>query len=221
MSSTNNNNGTIYTLSTIPEALSPSTVNGVMQLNTGVVIKVESGNWKECFAEMNEACAYGWRVINSNKQPTDLTNKEAKARNISLSFSQQYCCHRAGAYKSVAKERPVQKKSKKVDCKCTLRIRRYYEHPEYYEFVIEKDHTNHVPGDMLDDLRTLRLPRDRLHTILQELKHSSKTPRQIRLDMLKAADNYGRKSHRKVNYHDIWNTMNKVRIISLKKLHKT
>ena len=64
----------------------------------------------------------------------------------------------------------------------------------------------------MDDIRTLSLPRDRLHEILQQLKHSSKTPRQIRIDMLKAADSYGRKSHRKVNYHDIWNTMNKVRL---------
>ncbi|KAG1504538.1 hypothetical protein G6F52_012175 [Rhizopus delemar] len=28
--------------------------------------------------------------------------------------------------------------------------------------------------------------------------------------MLKAADTFGRKSHRKINYHDIWNIMNKV-----------
>ncbi|EIE75544.1 hypothetical protein G6F46_013273 [Rhizopus delemar] len=208
--SSNNNNNTIYTLATIHEALTPSSLDGVMQLATGVIIKVDSAAWKECLAEINEACAYGWRILNSNKQKRDLTAEEAKARNISLCFSQQYCCHRAGTYKSVAKDRPVQKKSKKVDCKCSLRVRGYYAFPQYYEFVIEKDHTNHVPGDFLDDIRTLRLPRDRLHEILQQLQTSSKTPRQIRIDMLKAADTFGRKSHRKLNYHDIWNIMNKI-----------
>ncbi|KAG2193588.1 hypothetical protein INT47_007391 [Mucor saturninus] len=181
-----------------------------MQSNAGVTIKVESASCKECLAEINEACAYGWRITNSNKQPINLSLEEAKARNISLRFSQQYCCHRAGTYKSVAKDRPVQKKSKKFDCKCTLRVRSFYAYPEFYEFIIEKDHTNHVPRDFMDDIRTLSLPRDRLHEILQQLKHSSTTPRQIRIDMLKAADSYGRKSPRKVNYHDIWNTMNKV-----------
>ncbi|KAI7869413.1 uncharacterized protein EV154DRAFT_571192 [Mucor mucedo] len=170
------------------EALTPSTLPGVM----------------------HEACAYGWRITSSNKQPMDLSLEEAKARSISLGFSQQYCCHRAATYMSVAKDRPVQKKSKKVDCKCTLRVRSFYAYPEFYEFIIEKDRTNHVVGDFMDDIRTLSLPRDRLHEILQQLKHSSKTPRQIRIDMLKAADSYGRKSHRKVNYHDIWNTMNKI-----------
>ncbi|KAG1041340.1 hypothetical protein G6F43_012105 [Rhizopus delemar] len=65
--------------------------------------------------------------------------------------------------------------------------------------------TNHVPGDFLHDIRTLRL-----HEILQQLQTSSKTPRQIKIDMLKAANTFGRKSHRKVNYHGIWNVMNKV-----------
>ncbi|KAG1543115.1 hypothetical protein G6F47_011492 [Rhizopus delemar] len=185
------NNNIIYTLATIHEALTPSYLDSVMA--TGVIIKVDSAVWKECLAGINEACAYGWRILN-----------------ISLCFSQQYCCYRAGTYKSVAKDRPVQKKPKKVDCKCTLHVRGCYAYPQYYEFGIEKDHTNHVPGGFLDDIRTFRLPRDRLHEILQQLQTSSKTPRQIRIDMLKAADTFGRKSHRKVKYHDIWNIMNKV-----------
>ncbi|KAG2193594.1 hypothetical protein INT47_007397 [Mucor saturninus] len=130
----------------------------------------------------------------------DLPLEEAKARKIPLRFSQQYCCHCPGTYKSIAKDRPVQKNRK----------RSFYAYPEFYELIIEKDQTNHVPGDFMGDICTLSLPRDRLHEILQQLKRSSKTPRQIRIDMLKAADSYGRKSHRKVNYHDIWNTMNKV-----------
>ncbi|KAG1048415.1 hypothetical protein G6F43_009191 [Rhizopus delemar] len=178
MSSNNN----IYTLATIHEALTPSSLEDVMQLAPCVIIKVDSGAWKECLTEINEACTYGWRILNSNKQKGDLTSEEAEVRNISLCFSQKYCCHRVGTYKSVAKDRPVQKKSKKVDCKpdkpCSWRL--------------------------LDDIRTLRLPRDRLHEILQQPQNSSKTPRQIRIDMLKAADTFGRKSHRKVDkelYH--------------------
>jgi hypothetical protein len=214
MSAINNqspaNNSVIYSVTNVHETLVPSSLDGVMQLPTGSVIRVEAARWKNCLDEINEACSYGWNTINSNKQPTDLTPEQAQELNISLSFSAQYGCHRSGKYVSVAKDRPIQKKSKKVGCKCTLRVRSYYARPEYYELVIEKDHTNHVPGDILDDIRTLRLPKDRLHEILQQIKHSSKTPRQIRIDMLKAADSYGRKSHRKVNYHDIWNIMNKV-----------
>lgn len=105
---------------------------------------------------------------------------------------------------------PSKKKSKKIGCKCTLRVRSYFARPECYELVIETDHSNHVPGDFADDIHTLSLPKSRLQEILQQIKHSSKTPRQIRIDMLSAADSYGRKSHRKVNYHDIWNMMNKV-----------
>ncbi|KAG1519856.1 hypothetical protein G6F52_008218 [Rhizopus delemar] len=185
------NNNTIYTLATIHEALTPSSLDGVMQLATGVIIKVDSTAWKECLAEINEACAYDWRILNSDKQKGDLTAIEAKARNISLCFSQQYCCHRAGTYKG------------------------YYAYPQYYEFVIEKDHINHVPGDFLDDIRTLRLPRNRLHEILQQLQTSSKTPRQIRIDTLKAADTFGRKSHRKVDkelYHFHKNHMESFKI---------
>ncbi|KAG1049736.1 hypothetical protein G6F43_007948 [Rhizopus delemar] len=149
------NNNTVYTLATIHEALIPSSLDGVMQLATGIIIKVDSAAWKECLAEINEACAYGWRIFDSNRQKRDLTAEEAKDRNISLCFSQQHCCHSVGTYKTVAKNRPVQKKSKKVDCKCTLCVRGYYAYPQYYEFVIEKDHINHVPDDFLDDIRTL------------------------------------------------------------------
>ncbi|EIE76800.1 hypothetical protein RO3G_01504 [Rhizopus delemar RA 99-880] len=150
------NNNTIYTLATIHEALTPSSLDGVMQLATGVIIKVDSTAWKECLAEINEACAYDWRILNSDKQKGDLTAIEAKARNISLCFSQQYCCHRAGTYKSVAMDRPVQKSP-----------RRWI------------------------------------------------TPRQIRIDTLKAADTFGRKSHRKVDkelYHFHKNHMESFKI---------
>ncbi|KAG1057086.1 hypothetical protein G6F43_001059 [Rhizopus delemar] len=202
-----NNNNTAYTLAIIHEALTPSSLDGVMQLAIGIIIKVDSAAWKECLTEINEACAYGWRIFDSNRQKGDLTAEEAKARNISLCFSQQHCCHRVGIYKIVAKNRPVHKKSKKVDCKCTLHVRGYYAYPQYYEFVIEKYHINHVPDDFLDDIL------DCLHEILQQFQNSSKAPRQIRIDMLKAADTFGRKSHRKINYHDIWNIMNKVCLV--------
>ncbi|KAG1465875.1 hypothetical protein G6F46_000404 [Rhizopus delemar] len=157
--SSNNNNNTAYTLAIIHEALTPSSLGGVMQLATGIIIKVDSAAWKECLTEINEACAYGWRIFDSNRQKGDVTAEEAKARNISLCFSQQHCCHRVGTYKIVAKNRPVQKKSKKVDCKCTLHVRGYYAYPQYYEFVIEKYHINHVPDDFLDDILAFRLPR--------------------------------------------------------------
>lgn len=37
--------------------------------------------------------------------------------------------------------------------------------PEYYEFAIEKHHTNNVPGKIQGDSRTFRLPKDHLHEI--------------------------------------------------------
>ncbi|OBZ80315.1 hypothetical protein A0J61_11636, partial [Choanephora cucurbitarum] len=179
-------NNTIYSLTNLTDALQESSTRGVMRLQTNEVICVEAAQWKECFVAINEACSYSWRIINSNKQASDLSPEEAHARGITLAFSQQYCCHSAGSYKSTASQRP------------------------YYELVLEKDHANHVPGDVLDDIRTLPLAKQSLHEILQQLKHSSKSPRQIRIDMLKAADSFGHASQRKVNYHDIWNLMNKV-----------
>ncbi|OBZ87117.1 hypothetical protein A0J61_04833, partial [Choanephora cucurbitarum] len=203
-------NNTVYSLTNITDALQESSIRGVMKLQTNEVIRVEAARWKECFVAINEACSYSWRIINSNKQAGDLSPEEASARGVTLAFSQQYCCHRAGNYKSTTSQRPVQKKSKNVNCACPLRIGKYYAHPEYYELVLEKDHTNHVPGDVLDDIRILPLAKQSLHEILQQLKHSSKSPRQIRIDMLKAAHSFGHAFQRKVNYHDIWNLMNKV-----------
>lgn len=55
--------------------------------------------------------------------------------------------------------------------------RKLVANPEYHEIVIGKDHTNHVPGNILDDTRTPRLPKDSLHEMLQQIKHSLKTPR--------------------------------------------
>lgn len=95
-------NDRIYTLIDIHEALTPSSVEGVMKLDTGVVIKVEAETWKECLTSINETCSYGWRIINSNKQRMDLGPEQVRDLNISLRFSQQYCCHRADSYKSVA-----------------------------------------------------------------------------------------------------------------------
>ncbi|KAI8331962.1 hypothetical protein BD560DRAFT_441140 [Blakeslea trispora] len=188
-------NNTVYSLTNITDALQESSIRGVMELQTNEVIRVEATQWKECFVAINEACSYSWRIINSNKQAGDLSPEEARARGITLAFSQQYCCYRAGTYKSTASQRPVQKKSMKVNCACTLRIKKYYAHPEYYELVLEKDPTYHVPDDVLNDIRTLPLAK--------QLKHSSKSTRQIRIDMLKAADSFGHASQRKVNYHDI------------------
>ncbi|OBZ85151.1 hypothetical protein A0J61_06789, partial [Choanephora cucurbitarum] len=118
-------NNTVYSLTNITDALQESSIRGVMKLQTNEIIRVEAAQWKECFVAINEACSYSWRIINSNKQAGDLSPEEAHARGITLAFSQQYCCHRAGSYKSTASQRPVQKKSKKVNCGCTLRIRKY------------------------------------------------------------------------------------------------
>ncbi|KAG1056753.1 hypothetical protein G6F43_001373 [Rhizopus delemar] len=113
-----NDNNTVYTLATIHETLTPSSLDGVMQLATRT-------------------------------------------------------------YKSAAKDHPVQKSPK-----------RWIASAHFVPYKLCSD-------DFLDDIRTLRLPRDHLHEILQQLQNSSKTPRQIRIDMLKAADTFERKSHRK------------------------
>lgn len=99
---------------------------------------------------------------------------------------------------------------KKVGCKYTLRARSYFENLEYNEIVIKKDYINHVPGDIPYDIFTLCLAKDSFYEILQQIKHYSKTPRQVRIDMLRATDSFGLKSHREVNYHDIWNVINKI-----------
>ncbi|KAI8364170.1 hypothetical protein BD560DRAFT_333416, partial [Blakeslea trispora] len=98
---------TIYSLANIIDILQESSIRGVMKLQTNEVIRVEAAQWKECFVAINEACSYSWRIIISNKQVGDLSPEEARARGITLAFSQQYCCHRAGSYKSTVSQRPV------------------------------------------------------------------------------------------------------------------
>lgn len=63
-------------------------------------------------------------------------------------------------------DRPNQKKSNLVNSQSAFRVRSYFAHPE-------KDHTNNDPGDVLDDIGALSLPRNRLHEILKQFKNFS------------------------------------------------
>lgn len=198
----------IYNLATIHLAVIPS-LNGVMKLEDSV--KVKASEWKECFQEISELCAMKWVITNKNRCDGSLSAEQAFVQNKLYSFSEKYICHRHGSYRSKASVRPIQKQSKRINCTAALRIRRRYDAPDYYEFIpMNKEHVNHVPGDRATDLRTLPLARARLNEIVQQLKHSSKSPRQIRIDMLKDVDKYGRSFERRVNYHDVWNLMNQV-----------
>ncbi|OAD76753.1 hypothetical protein PHYBLDRAFT_165265 [Phycomyces blakesleeanus NRRL 1555(-)] len=145
-----------------------------------------------------------------SQQPTNITAEEAKATGIKLCFSQKYSCHRWGTYESKAALRVVQKQTKKNKCSALLHVKGFFKTPEFYEFVVTKDHAEYTPGDMRSDICTLPLAKKYLHELAQQLEQSSKSTSQIRIDMLRAVDQYGRKSERKVNYYDIWNLMNKI-----------
>lgn len=142
MSTVNNQfptpNDVFYSVATTHEALAPYSLPGVMKLATGRVIRLDASSWKDCFDEINEACAYGWKVLNSNRQPTHYTGEEARQNNVMMSYSVRDACHCAGKY------RPIQKKSKIVGCECTLRVRSYFARPDCYKLVIESDYSDHV-----------------------------------------------------------------------------
>ncbi|OAD73100.1 hypothetical protein PHYBLDRAFT_169355 [Phycomyces blakesleeanus NRRL 1555(-)] len=203
-------NETIYTLATISQALECSSVPGVITLRLENIIRIKTSEWKECLTEIGEACAVKWVIHNTNKQPTNITAEEAKATGIKLCFSQKYSCHRWETYESKAALRVVQKRTKKNKCSAFLRVKGFFKTPKFYEFVVTKDHAEHTPGNMHSDICTLPLAKKYLHELAQQLEQLSKSASQIRIDMLRAVDRYGRKSERKVNYYDIWNLMNKI-----------
>ncbi|OAD81091.1 hypothetical protein PHYBLDRAFT_62146 [Phycomyces blakesleeanus NRRL 1555(-)] len=190
-------NKTIYTLATISQALECSSVPEVMTLRLENIIRI------------GEACAVKWVICNTNKQPTNITAEEAKATGIKLCFSQEYSCHHWGTYESKATLRVVQKQTKKNKCSALLHVKEFFKTPEFYEFVVTKDYAEHTPGDMRSSICTLPFAKKYLHELAQQLEQSSKSASQIRIDMLRAVDRYGRKSERKVNYYDIWNLINK------------
>ncbi|OAD67972.1 hypothetical protein PHYBLDRAFT_68343 [Phycomyces blakesleeanus NRRL 1555(-)] len=162
-------NETIYTLATISQALECSSVPEVMTLRLENIIRVKTSEWKECLTEIGEACAVKWVINNTNKQPTNITAEEAKATGIKLCFSQEYSCHRWGTYESKVALRVVQKRTKKNKCPALLRVKGFFKTPEFYEFVVTKDHAEHTPGDMRSDICTLPLAKKYLHELAQQL----------------------------------------------------
>ncbi|KAL0082800.1 hypothetical protein J3Q64DRAFT_1642729 [Phycomyces blakesleeanus] len=203
-------NKKIYTLATISEALEYSSIPGVMTLRLNNTIRVRTSEWKECLVELGESCAIKWTICNSNKRCTDITAEEAKNSGIKMCFSQKYSYHCSGTYESKTEMRVVQKRTKKNKCPALLCVREFFKTPEWYEITLTKDHADHTPGDICEDIHTLSLAKKYLHELSQQLEQSSKSASQIRIDMLRAIDRYGRSSDCKVNYYDIWNLMNKV-----------
>ncbi|OAD81554.1 hypothetical protein PHYBLDRAFT_184638 [Phycomyces blakesleeanus NRRL 1555(-)] len=168
-----------------------------MTLRLENIIRVKTSEWKECLTEIGEACTVKWVIRNTNKQPTNITAEDTKATGIKLCFSQKYSCHCWGTYESKTALRVIQKQTKKNKCPALLCVKGFFKTSELYEFVVTKDHAEHTPGDMRSDIYILPLAKKYLHELAQ-------------IDMLRAVDRYGRKSERKVNYYDIWNSMNKI-----------
>ncbi|OAD68579.1 hypothetical protein PHYBLDRAFT_73743 [Phycomyces blakesleeanus NRRL 1555(-)] len=121
----------------------------------------------------------------------------------------EYLCHCSETYEYKAEIQVVQKRTKKNKCSALLYIRRFFKSPEWYEITLTKDHTNHTPGDIHENIHTLPLAKKYLHELSQQLEQSSKSASQICIDMLRAIDRYRRSSDRKFNYYNIWNLMNK------------
>ncbi|OAD79330.1 hypothetical protein PHYBLDRAFT_58379 [Phycomyces blakesleeanus NRRL 1555(-)] len=143
-----------------------------MTLRLENIIRVKTSEWKECLTEIGEACAVKWVIHNTNKQPTNITAEEAKATGIKLCFSQEYFCHRWGTYESKVALHVVQKQTKKNKCPALLRVKGFFKTPEFYEFVVTKDHAEHTPGDMRSDICTLPLAKKYLHELAQQLEQS-------------------------------------------------
>ncbi|KAI8094156.1 hypothetical protein BDF21DRAFT_330963, partial [Thamnidium elegans] len=121
-------------------------------------------------------------------------------------FSEFRRSHRHGAYVSVANSCPIQKESKKCDCKAQLKIRCLTRNPLVFILDFRGNHVGHIPGDRTTDLRTLPLARKMLISIRERLVVPlSMSSRQLRIERLHEMNRYNRLSERKVNYFDIYN----------------
>lgn len=206
-------NGCIFSLSEINEALSSSTVHGVMAFRK---ISVYANEWEACLEELNEACAFSWVKKNNNIYPYPITPEiidRAQGTRQRLLFSETRLCHRSGRYESVAtatSDRPVQKVTKKVGCPAKLSITCAVSRPDVFVFEIIGEHRGHTPGDRLEDLRTLPLARRMLDQIDHQLTSTGQTTRDVRARMSRYIDRFGRLSERRVNYNDVYNRMKKV-----------
>jgi hypothetical protein len=185
----------------INQVLEPSNVSGVMKLKFSTLY-FRKDEWKDCLSEIEEACAVSWIITKSNKH-SEASITSTRSRKI---FTEMRKCHRHGSYVSVANNRPVQKETKKCDCKAQLKINCFTRKPLVFVLVFRGNHAGHIPGDRTTDLRTLPLARKRLNEIRERLAASPSMPsRQLRIEMLRDMDRYNRLSERKVNYFDIYN----------------
>lgn len=185
----------------INQVLEPSAVSGVMKPKFSTLY-LHKEEWKNCLSEIEEACAVSWIITKSNKH-SEASAINSRSRKL---FAELRKCHRHGAYVSVASSRPIQKESKKCDCKAQLKIDCLTRNPLVFVLTFRGDHVGHIPGDRTTDLRTLPLARKRLMEIRARLAASPSMPsRQLRIEMLRDMDRYNRLGERKINYFDIYN----------------
>ncbi|PHZ07694.1 uncharacterized protein RHIMIDRAFT_303264 [Rhizopus microsporus ATCC 52813] len=95
----------------------------------------------------------------------------------SIVWKINYICHRSGAYKSCAgiqtedessKSRPIQKPSKKINCRCYVTVTYYFVTPNQVTIKLHNEH-NHLIGS-LDDISFLPLSDNTKEAILQKLR---------------------------------------------------
>jgi hypothetical protein len=184
----------------VNQVLEPSEVAGVMKLKFSTLY-FRKDQWKDCLSEIEEACAVSWIITKSNKYGETATSTRSRKLFVELRK-----CHRHGSYASVANCRPIQKKTKKCNCKAQLKIECLATNPLVFVLTFCGDHVGHTPGDRMTDLRTLPLARKRLAEIRARLTASPSMPsRQLRIEMLREMDRYNRLGERKINYFDIYN----------------
>ncbi|KAI8976567.1 hypothetical protein BDB01DRAFT_899320 [Pilobolus umbonatus] len=112
----------------INNVLEPSEVTGIMRPKYDTVY-VRKEDWKECLSEIEEACTVSWIISKSNK----LSGAFSSVRQRKL-FSELRKCHENGAYVSVAMDRPIQKKTKKCNCKAQLKVECQTRYPDVFVF---------------------------------------------------------------------------------------
>ncbi|KAI9473957.1 MAG: hypothetical protein EXX96DRAFT_652681 [Benjaminiella poitrasii] len=179
----------------INQVLEPSSIEGIIKPKF-TKIRVQKSEWLNCLHEIEEACGVRWVAFKSNKLSEQRLND--KQRKL---FSELRNCHCSGVYASVAKERLIQKETKKCNCRAQLKIECLVKHPLVFVLSFKNEHANHVPGDRATDLCTLPLARKRLAEIKERLTASPSMPaRQLRIEILCNIDRYHRLSERKVNY---------------------
>ncbi|CEI92251.1 hypothetical protein RMCBS344292_06518 [Rhizopus microsporus] len=145
-------------------------------------IIVDIDSWKNIIENSLAHHLICWVYKNKTNGDMSTLNEEGqpmpkRVTRKSIIWKMKFICHRAGSYKSRAgvqtedessKSRPIQKPSKRVDCKCYVTVTCYFIALNQVTIKLHNEH-NYLVGS-LDDISFLPLSDNTKEAILQKLR---------------------------------------------------